>query len=183
MSNKDFKSFLNSEKIPSNTIDKLIREQNKKLHREDQVHTILLSLGTHTLAGIITLLFCPQFGLNPFGASIHVPHYFMQFGAWACGLFCGGIFIGTGSVLKLIFLPKRYLSIYQNSIVKNSILLCAIFYGLFMLQTFRSNEEAYFLTLNFSLFWVFGGVLLDILTTKISVTARTRVEAQGLDQY
>ena len=50
--------------------------------------------GIHAIAGSISLLVCPQFGVGPLGGGDGLMGFFMQFGELACAVGCGSFFMG-----------------------------------------------------------------------------------------
>lgn len=59
---------------------------------------------TMALGALVTLLFCPQFGIGPLGGGHGITHWVMSLGPWVCGAFCGAVFLGAGALAALAFL-------------------------------------------------------------------------------
>ena len=114
MSEKDFFQFLQSDKRTAKGLDQMILAKAKAGLIRDQFFAILNVVGIHAVAGDATLAICPQFGWDPFQTSSHLPHLFMNYGMWACGLLCGVIFMGLGAFLKIFVLKKRTLAIFEK---------------------------------------------------------------------
>ena len=100
----EFESFMNaSANAPKGISEQLTFNIHTDLKRLP-LRTFVKTLSAHWLAGILTLVVCPQFGWNPFSSSPHLPHIFMEYGMWVCGLFCGIIFMALGALISLLFL-------------------------------------------------------------------------------
>ena len=57
------------------------------------------------LGAMITLSFCPQFGVGlPEGHGI--THALKMYGDWACATFCGSLFLLAGSILASLAMNK-----------------------------------------------------------------------------
>lgn len=48
--------------------------------------------GLQAVVGVLSLLLCNQFGMNPFGTEFSLSDYFMRFGHSTCMLLCGVLF-------------------------------------------------------------------------------------------
>ncbi len=167
MSEKDYLNFLNSySDSPSKDLDLSILNMTKRNLKKDFYLMIFQVMIIHSLAGLITLSFCPQFGWNPFGASPHLTHIFMNYGVWACGLFCGMIFMSVGSILKIIILNRSFALTYKNKLIRNSIALSSIFVSLLMIMGSVNTQEGVYISFTFVLFWLMGSVISDFVTLK-----------------
>lgn len=63
----------------------------------------------------LTLLVCPQFGIGPIGGGHGVTHWVMPYGAFACGLFCAAVFVGSGTLAAgLVLSPAEWRWVRQQ---------------------------------------------------------------------
>jgi hypothetical protein len=60
----------------------------------------------HAVSGAVTLLFCPQFGIGPFGGGKGLMGFVEAYGHLVCGLFCGAFFMSLTAVLMPVVLDR-----------------------------------------------------------------------------
>jgi hypothetical protein len=130
---------------------------------------IILKFLLYQLMGVaFSLSFCPQFGvgMNP---AVDISHYFMQFGDWACAIFCGSLFLGTGLLVSFLGMKGEELWWIWRRYKFPLIFLPAILWAALMLtnKTLSLPGE----TLIFHLFWLVSA----ILTIGIFLTIRGRI--------
>jgi hypothetical protein len=135
-----------------------VKNQNLELIKLQKKLTMGKVALTHLLAGIGTLLYCPQFGLDPFGVGHGLAHFFMSYGDWACGLFCGAFFYGSGSLMSQILLSKRDLLYFSVQNFRKSLILVSSFHFILMFIAKMTTTELVNFGLEFSLFWVLGAL-------------------------
>lgn len=158
---EDFKSFMNSDvSSPSKLGQEILAHVEHDLSRLPW-HTFAKSLGVHWIAGALTLLVCPQFGWNPFETSPHLPHIFMQYGMWACGLFCGTIFMALGSLLTMALLPAHQRLYVERHGFRFALVIGSLSIALLMLLGRGSSGFDIYMTESFISFWLVGAVLFD----------------------
>lgn len=58
------------------------------------------------LGALLTLTFCPQFGMGGVDVFHGITHQLAHHAVWLCGAFCGGLFLAVGTGLSLLFLNK-----------------------------------------------------------------------------
>ena len=130
MKNDDFKDFFNSTSETPPELDKKTLGTIKSNHNSDSFEVSIKIFFVHLFAGFSTLIFCPQFGWNPLGVSDRLAHIFMDYGLWACGAFCGFLFIGFGSIITRAIIPKHQLSLFRKRFIANSIFINGFFMDL-----------------------------------------------------
>jgi len=164
MSEKEFIKFMKANQSPSQNLDELVIAHQGNLFAQDRIIVFSKVVAIHALAGTATLAVCPQFGWNPFGANPQTMHIFMGYGMWACGLFCGSLFMVLGAFLKLVLLQKSSVSLYYRNGIKNSFMLSSLF--LFMMMTAGAMTSSYniFLGFVFALFWWLGALIAETLS-------------------
>lgn len=157
----DYLSFLQSTKTPSKDLDLAVLIGVRKLKQKEWL-TFLLKIGAiHFISGLVTFFFCPQFGLNPFKSSPHLPHIFMSYGVWACGLLCGSIFMGSGALIRFAFFDQRERVLADKKGLKVTLILSSLIYGLFMLVGSQIGTMMLNYSIVFFIFWLIGALLLE----------------------
>jgi len=160
----EYLSFLQSDEKPSQKLDSQV-QASFELKAKKEWYVFLVKLGAiHLFSGLITLSFCPQFGLNPFRASPHLPHIFMSYGLWACGFFCGSIFMGSGAFLRWIFLSSRDRFMIAPKGLQATLILSAVLYGSLMMLGRNSTQQLASFSIAFFLSWVVAAVLWERLS-------------------
>lgn len=178
MSQNDFKEFIHSHKSPSLQLDQQILASQKRLGRRNKLTLFFKVTLLHLIAGIITLSICPQFGWNPFNIGHDLSQFFMQYGMWACGLFCGSIFIGTGSILKYAFLDLKKLAPHQHQLLRNTSIISFIYLCLLMVI----GKDAHFISIEFALSWFIGALFIEYLSKVINRLVQSNTLSDGLPQ-
>lgn len=154
---KDFQAFSESNSVspPQAVSEKILSEVSKDL--DPALSPILFKVFfVYLIAGALTLLFCPQFGINLTG-GMGLMSLFMRLGEGPCMLGCGGFFMASGSLSAALALrPEELRKLRKSewlwlpvlSLVLMSSLVC--FGGEFLLS--------------FGLFWLVGSVLGGVAT-------------------
>lgn len=163
MNKKEFLDFMNQETTPPSSLGEKILSAEKSILKKERLHSILLVVGVHAVAGLATLSICPQFGWNPFGANPHTMHIFMEYGMWACGLFCGVLFMLTGSILSALLLPRISNALYYRKTMRNSLIVSSLFFFMLMTAGLYTSSDNLFLGLSFSIFWYLGAVFSEVI--------------------
>lgn len=158
---EDFKAFMTSEVEPSSKLNHEILRYVERDLSTLPWYTFAKALGVHWIAGALTLLVCPQFGWNPFETSPHLPHIFMQYGMWACGLFCGTIFMALGSILTLIMLPLDQRHYIEKHGFRYALVISSFSIAALMLLGRGSSGFDIYMTESFISFWLVGAILFD----------------------
>lgn len=177
MLKEEFLSFMSQDQQsqgeqPPQHLTKKVFEQAYRWHRNLKYYISSKFIAVHLIAGFISLIICPQFGVNPFGASEHLAHFFMNFGGQvACGLFCGIIFYGPGSVLKWLFISpaESHMVFYQlqkqsflhSFVIKNSMAIIGVFLIIFMILGDLKETSLLFLS-----GWIFAAITFDFISSR-----------------
>lgn len=128
--------------------------------------TFTKALAAHWAAGLVTLAICPQFGWNPFNSSLHLPHIFMKYGMWACGLFCGSLFMALGAFFTWVILGRNQRVYLAVRSWKFALMLSSLSMGALMILGKASNGSDVFFTESFIIFWILGAFVFDWTTLK-----------------
>ena len=170
MNEKDYLEFLNSKETVSEELSQKVLSQTRTDSLTDSLFFYTKLFFIFSLSGFLTFSFFPQFGLNPFNANPHLTHMLMGYGMWACGLFCGSLFMGAGVVLKFLLLSKRDLSLLPQYGVGSSLVLSSIIYAMFMIIGAQGTQDFLSGSLVFALFWILAGVILEKLSQLLTNT-------------
>lgn len=100
MKDKELLEFLSSgEKVPTHLLKMSQKDISLSFHSQS---IITKFIGFQILGGLISLMFCPQFGVGFFGGGHGITHELKMIGDWACALFCGSLFLSVGTILSLL---------------------------------------------------------------------------------
>lgn len=108
MKNKEFLEFLTeSEQVPAHL--KVMTQKDISLSFKAR-EIMLKFLSYQVLGAIISLAFCPQFGLSFFVEGHGITHHLRMIGDFACALFCGSLMLSVGSIIALLSMKGEELS-------------------------------------------------------------------------
>src|SRR4051812_13051299 len=94
--------------IPAPALTETILSQVERDLNPPLIKTLSKVFLMHAVAGGITLLFCPQFGVN-LGGGMGLMALFIRIGEPQCMLGCGAVFMGAGALASGLFLRKAEL--------------------------------------------------------------------------
>lgn len=133
-------------------------------HRQTFFKLVLI----HSLIGVLTLLFCPQFELS-LTNNYSVFHFFHRtFGSNICMALCGGIFLGCGAIAAGILLTQSEIMKIRRSKILYYVSLSSIFLTSFLLL----GAEIY---LEMAFFWTLGACSFGISFFQFSTRIRTKL--------
>ncbi|MEZ4751336.1 MAG: hypothetical protein R3B54_12180 [Bdellovibrionota bacterium] len=161
--NKEFKSFLQpgEEDVPEKLRSATLRKTTRDLIFIPGQFFLKL-VAVQAVAGVLTLLVCPQFGLGPLGGGQGAMAWVMDFGPVACALFCGSIFLGSSALLSLFsfrWAERRYL--YQQRLWIFPLLGVASVFALMLASAIHFQSLHVLQHLEFAFYWVLGGVVFS----------------------
>lgn len=160
----EYLEFLNSSAFVSEELGTELKAEIKRLGFIDKTFLYGKIFSIFSLSGFLTFSFCPQFGLNPFGANPHIAHFLMKYGMWACGLFCGSIFLGSGSILKYLILSKKDISELPQIGFSSSLVISSLIYAMYMFVGLKEAQDILHSSLVFFIFWLIGGLVWEKLS-------------------
>src|SRR5687767_13844138 len=106
--NKEFKDFVSASEldppkgVSSTILSKVHEDLNPLAYKVFSKLTLV-----HIIVGTITLLFCPQFGINIL-PGMGLMGLFMKFGDTVCMMACGAVFLGSSALIaSLILRPEE----------------------------------------------------------------------------
>lgn len=172
MKNKEFLEFLTSSENPPTQLKQMCR---KDILLSFNGRTILTKfIAYQVLGAIISLAFCPQFGLSFFVEGHGITHHLRMIGDFACAVFCGSLFLSTGTIIALLSMKGEELWWLWNRKKFALALVPAVFWGVLMLLNVSLKLPDENLGYHFS--WILAAVLAQILWLKMrSVIYRTQV--------
>jgi hypothetical protein len=121
----------------------------------------------HLLAGTLTLLICPQFGLGLGNLGLSKIYYQLHQYPILCAIYCGVIFFGLASFLPFLFLNLNELQYYRKKVHTFFALWGSLAFSSFMLL---GNQA----TLTFTLIWLTAGFCFTIFSLNSAVFLKTR---------
>lgn len=169
MKEDDFQDFVKSQKKTSPELDDQVINTIHSGHRSDSIEITIKIFFVHMFAGISTLIFCPQFGWNPLGVSDRLAHIFMEYGLWACGAFCGFLFIGFGSIITRAIFPKHQLSLFRKKFIRNSVFINGFFISTLMLLGNVGSTNSYYTSISFIFGWIVSALICEYICMCINV--------------
>jgi len=105
MSKHDFQDFLNNDdkKTPAALSQSILQQISYDMNPDIKLVTLKFT-AVQFFSAMITLFICPQFEVS-FTSNTDVFHFFHRhFGMYGCMLFCGFLFIGTGTIVSSLTL-------------------------------------------------------------------------------
>lgn len=161
--NKEFLEFLTEREAPPEILK---NEMQKEIILSFQSRSIIgRFLGFQLLGALVSLSFCPQFGLSFFSDGHGITHHLRMIGDWACALFCGSLFLSSGVLLALVSMEARELWwLWRRKKFFLSV-IPAVLWGALMLFNISlklpSEDISYHLT------WIVAAILGQMLCLKI----------------
>ncbi|MGK5087344.1 hypothetical protein WDW86_07280 [Bdellovibrionota bacterium FG-2] len=142
---QEFQSFVAGEEVlpPANISENILSQIHRDLNPAAwRVFSKLAFI--HLMVGSVTILFCPQFGINLMG-GMGLMSLFMRYGAQVCMVACGAVFMGGSALAGAIFLrPEevrvirrtRFLQISALTLLSMGVFVCAGAVLIFSLASF-----------------------------------------------
>jgi len=108
----------------------------------------------HFVAGTLTLLFCPQFGIALFERTHALIEFFLHFGEHGCMIACGAIFLGSTGLVAGFLLRLEEIRVIRKTKFLQLALLALLSLGCFL--AFSEQERA--MPIGLALAWLVGSV-------------------------
>lgn len=162
MKDKEYLEFVIEAEAPPAHLKEVCR---KDIVLSFQGSTIVKKfIAYQVLGAIISLAFCPQFGMSFFGIGHHLTHHLHSIGHWACALYCGSLFLSSGMITALLSMKGEELWWILRRKKLVLIFMPAVFWGTLMLfnvsMKFPSESPSY------HLIWVATAVFVEFLWLK-----------------
>jgi hypothetical protein len=166
--NDDFKTFRSVDPIEppvtiSNDVLSLVRRDlNPSAWKVFSKLTLI-----HFVTALITLSFCPQFGIHLFGDRMGLMRVFMSLGEYGCLVACGSFFTGSSLLFASLFLrPEEVQKIRKYQLLELGT-LTLLSLGFFVML------DAEFI-LGFTAAWIVGSVIGGCMTLELGWTLRKK---------
>lgn len=163
MKKKELLDFLTANEQPPVSLKEITRKDI--LLSFDGRNILIRFIAFQILGALISLSFCPQFGMSFFVEGHGITHQLRMIGDWACAVFCGSLFLSTGTIIALFSMKADELWWVWRRRKFSLILLPGIFWGVLMLLNISldlpSENYTYHLT------WIMAGVLMQFLWFKM----------------
>lgn len=127
----------------------------------------------HLVTGVMTLLFCPQFGIGWTESSHHFFHSLQNINLYLCSFVCGSIFLGSGSLVSAMVLRPEEFKILRSLKVVHFPLIALL--GLAGLLFLRQAEFTWFEIA----FWLVGGLGTMFTMTAVIQWLKSQVRTLG----
>jgi hypothetical protein len=162
MKDKELLEFLtHKEAVPANLAELTRRDIVLSFHGSSIFWRFI---GFQVLGAIISLSFCPQFGLSFFVEGHGITHNLRLIGDWACALFCGSLFLSMGLIIAMLFMKADELWWILRRKKIALTFLPAMFWGVLMLLNVGlklPSEDP-----NYHLVWLVAAILVQFLWLK-----------------
>lgn len=161
----DFREFLDSEKhaVPKALSAQVLAKIDSKLHPSFWQVLGKLAL-VQAVAGAISLMFCPQFGIS-LGGGHGLMHILMKYGDTVCQLGCGFLFMSLSLLVASFALkPEEVRAIREHRWLQLG--------SLAMLSVVVFACTGGTVALGFGLIWAAGAVIGGITTLELGWSIR-----------
>lgn len=169
---KEFQEFTQAQEIapPTKVTERILAHVDLALN--PAWWSVLSKLALiQVIVGAVTLLFCPQFGIN-LGGGAGLMGVFMRWGEEACMLGCGAVFLGTSALVSsLVLRPEEVKVIRRTELLQFSIL------GLLSIAVFIFAGATAIGTL--ALFWLVGSILGGLTTLELGWLVRSQIRKRA----
>lgn len=157
--NEEFQQFLQTEEVNVPlSLKSSVLEEVKEALNPSPLLVFRQLLFVHLFAGSVTLVFCPQFGIGPFGGMDGLMSVVMQYGTWACALYCGSIFMALTAITGYLVLGSvQRRVIFRTGLWQFAMLGFISMAGLMLISGLRGH--LYIPALTWSALWLMGGTL------------------------
>jgi hypothetical protein len=151
---KEFIDFIATSETPPKSLSAITQ---KDIILSFQKQTILTKfLFFQILGALITLTFCPQFGVG-FVEGHGITHFFKSIGDWACAAFCGSLFLSAGMIVCFLGMKGEELWWIWKRYKYSLFLLPSLMWSSFMLMniSFENPGE----TMAYHLTWIISAFI------------------------
>jgi len=156
MIKNEYQEFVHAQSMqPSLLLESRLKQRLKLIKSPWPVFFKLTCI--HLVSGFLSLLVCPQFGINPLGGAHGLMHWTMAYGPLFCAFVCGALFFSLTACMVALFVrgAQRQL-IKQHQLWQFSLLAVLSYAGLMLVSSVLSAVSV---SLFFSVFWILGAVV------------------------
>lgn len=154
----DFLEFLSSNEAPPQALSDRTQMDMKLTFRGKSI--ILRFLSFQLIGALITLTFCPQFGLG-FSEGHGIAHFFRMMGESACAIFCGSLFLLSGNVTAFLFMDSNEVFWIWKNYHFRMVLIPPLLWGILMLFNIGLNLDGE--STSFHIAWIFSAIFIQEL--------------------
>lgn len=159
---KDFLEFLTSHEAPPESLKALTHKDI--LFSLDKRNIILKFIFFQLVGTLITLVFCPQFGIGlPEGHGI--AHYFRMLGDGACAAFCGSLFLVAGNLSAFLSMDSDQIFWIWKHYKIELIFIPASLWASLMFFNFTLNLDAE--SMSYRFVWLLSAILAQQIVFSI----------------
>lgn len=152
----DFLEFLTSRESPPAQLK--AQTQRDIILSLNRNNILFKFLSFQLLGALITLSFCPQFGIG-FSEGHGIAHYFRMLGDSACAAFCGSLFILAGNLTAFLAMESDEVFWIWKHFKTSLVLLPAALWTTLMLLNVSLGREAE--SVRFHLTWIISAVFVQ----------------------
>jgi hypothetical protein len=170
---KEFTEFSSTEptEVPALVSAAILQQVTAELH-PSAIKVFSKTASIHAVVGLLTLLFCPQFGLS-LSSSMGLMPYLMKYGEGVCMLGCGAFFTGISLLVASVMLrPEEVRALKEHQILQLAFLSTASL-GAFVCL---GGE----VVLSLGLIWALGAIVGGALTLEAGWAYRRRIAYRSL---
>lgn len=131
MKDKDYLEFMTGSETVPDHLFKLSQKESLLSFKSKSIMTKFILF--QILGGLISLIICPQFGVSFYAEGHGITHELKMIGDWACALFCGSLFLSTGTFISLFSMKGEELWWIWKRKKNYMIILPAVCWGALML--------------------------------------------------
>lgn len=151
---KEFLEFITSNEAPPANLKELTQ---KDIRFTFNRFNIIFKFGLLQITGaLITLSFCPQFGVG-MSEGHGITHILKMYGDAVCASFCGALFLSAGSLLASFVMDQDELFWIWKEYKFQLIIIPGFFWSGLMIFNITWNLDPE--TLNYHLAWILSAVL------------------------
>ena len=165
----EFHEFMSSrpQEVPSDLSAKIISRVHSELN-PSKGRVLLKTAGVHVLVASLSLLFCPQLGIGPFGGGRGLLALFHRLGPNWCAMVCGAMFLGFSSFIAAWLLTREELLVANVNGYAYAVLFTALSFASLMLLGAEGNLDVF-------LFWNLGALIAGVSGLRLGAFTRCRL--------
>lgn len=172
---REFEAYLSAEPSrPEPTLSAAALEPIRRELALRPAHLLAKLFLIHLVVGSLSLVFCPQFGIGPFGGGDGLTHWVMRWGGSVCALLCGAIFLGSSGLVASLLLHSWELRALRRHLLGYYSAMAGISAGLLLLLGSLFQSSAHHpLSAPFLATWLAAAILAAAtMTALVSWTRR-----------
>ena len=152
----DFLEFLTSHEAPPASLKALTHKDI--VFSLDKKKIILKFLMYQLIGAMVTLSFCPQFGVG-FAEGHGIAHFFRIMGDGACAAFCGSLFLCAGSLSAFLGMESDQIFwIWKHYKLELIFIPASMWAGLMLFNiTLKLESES----INYQTIWLVSAILIQ----------------------